>query len=119
VVQRPDFWIGTSWKMNKTLTQAQEFATALAAAEDRRDIRIQRFVIPPYTTMRHLLAYEPVWAIGAKGVPARTIIDRPASLERGTGLLKCWACEQLDFMRFLFLLENGGLAKNLSIVICQ
>ena len=24
-------WIGTSWKMNKTLAEAQSFATALAA----------------------------------------------------------------------------------------
>ncbi|WP_416799612.1 triose-phosphate isomerase [Ciceribacter azotifigens] len=45
-------WIGTSWKMNKTLKQAMDFASALASAEERRDPRIQRFVIPPFTSVR-------------------------------------------------------------------
>jgi len=54
MAQRANLWIGTSWKMNKTLAQAQEFATALAAAEESRDVRIQRFVIPPYTAMRQV-----------------------------------------------------------------
>lgn len=49
-----DFWIGTSWKMNKTLAEAQEFATALAAADSDRDPRIQRFVIPPFTAVRQV-----------------------------------------------------------------
>ena len=49
-------WIGTSWKMNKTLAEARAFAQALAAAPD--DPRLQRFVIPPFTAVRevkHLL----------------------------------------------------------------
>lgn len=50
----PDFWIGTSWKMNKTLAEAQAFATALAAADGTRDARIQRFVIPPFTAVREV-----------------------------------------------------------------
>lgn len=50
----PDIWIGTSWKMNKTLAEAQEFATALAAADASRDPRIQRFVIPPFTAVRQV-----------------------------------------------------------------
>jgi len=54
MVQRPNLWIGTSWKMNKMLAQAQEFATALATAEESCDSRIQRFVIPSYTTMRQV-----------------------------------------------------------------
>lgn len=49
-----DFWIGTSWKMNKTLEQAQIFANALAAADGTRDTRIQRFVIPPFTAVREV-----------------------------------------------------------------
>jgi len=49
-----DFWIGTSWKMNKTLAQAREFASALAAADEGRDSRIQRFVIPPFTVVREV-----------------------------------------------------------------
>lgn len=47
-------WIGTSWKMNKTLAEAQAFATVLAAADEARDPRIQRFVIPPFTCAREV-----------------------------------------------------------------
>ena len=49
-----DFWIGTSWKMKKTLAEAQAFATALAGADAARDPRIQRFVIPPFTAVRQV-----------------------------------------------------------------
>ncbi|WEF23528.1 triose-phosphate isomerase [Paracoccus sp. S3-43] len=49
-----DFWIGTSWKMNKTLDQARVFAEGLAAADGDRDPRIQRFVIPPFTAVRQV-----------------------------------------------------------------
>ena len=104
----PRFWIGTNWKMNKTLAEATAFACALKAADADRDPRIQRFVVPPFTTVREvktllatssvkvgaqqvleeevrgalgkltgdqkkatiLFAYEPVWAIGEKGIPA-------------------------------------------------
>lgn len=48
------FWVGTSWKMNKTLAEAEAFATALAGADDGRDDRIQRFVIPPFTAVRQV-----------------------------------------------------------------
>lgn len=47
-------WIGTSWKMNKTLAEAQAFARALAEADPARDPRIQRFVIPPFTAVRQV-----------------------------------------------------------------
>ncbi|MFZ7091981.1 triose-phosphate isomerase [Primorskyibacter sp. 2E233] len=50
----PNFWIGTSWKMNKTLAEAQDFASALAKADDARDPRFQRFVIPPFTAVREV-----------------------------------------------------------------
>ncbi len=49
-----DFWIGTSWKMNKTLPEALEFAEALAAADNTVDPRIQRFVVPPFTAARQI-----------------------------------------------------------------
>lgn len=48
------FWIGTSWKMNKVLAEAQAFASALAEADAGRDARIQRFVIPPFTAVREV-----------------------------------------------------------------
>jgi triosephosphate isomerase len=50
------FWIGTSWKMNKTLAEARAFAAALAATDADRDPRIQRFVIPPFTMVREVKA---------------------------------------------------------------
>ncbi|MGB3401099.1 MAG: triose-phosphate isomerase [Microcoleaceae cyanobacterium] len=50
----PTYWIGTSWKMNKTLAEGQGFARALAAADQDRDPRIQRFVVPPFTSIREI-----------------------------------------------------------------
>ena len=52
----PRYWIGTSWKMNKTLAEARAFAEALRVADALRDQRIQRFVIPPFTTVREVKA---------------------------------------------------------------
>lgn len=49
-------WIGTSWKMNKHLAEATAFAEALAASDDGRNPRIQRFVIPPFTLLREVAA---------------------------------------------------------------
>lgn len=47
-------WIGTSWKMNKTLAEARQFAEGLNAADPSRDPAIQRFVIPPFTAVREV-----------------------------------------------------------------
>ena len=46
------FWIGTSWKMNKTLAEAISFAEKMLASPD--DPRIQCFVIPPFTAIREV-----------------------------------------------------------------
>jgi L-erythrulose 1-phosphate isomerase len=46
------FWVGTSWKMNKTLAQALAFAQGLLDSRD--DPRIQCFVIPPFTAIREV-----------------------------------------------------------------
>lgn len=50
------FWIGTSWKMNKTLPEALAFAAGLAGSDAERDPRLQRFVIPPFTSARQVKA---------------------------------------------------------------
>ena len=50
------FWVGTSWKMNKTLAEAKVFAEGLKTADSGRDPRIQRFVIPPFTAVREVKA---------------------------------------------------------------
>lgn len=54
--ERPHLWVGTSWKMNKTLAEAIAFAAALKAADGAREPRIQRFVIPPFTAVREVKA---------------------------------------------------------------
>lgn len=53
---KPRYWVGTSWKMNKTLAEAQAFAEGLKEAEVRRDSRIQRFIVPPFTAVREVKA---------------------------------------------------------------
>ncbi|AUX79451.1 triose-phosphate isomerase [Sinorhizobium fredii] len=50
------FWIGTSWKMNKTLSEAEHFVRSLKDADATRDRRIQRFVIPAFTVLREVKA---------------------------------------------------------------
>jgi len=52
----PRYWIGTSWKMNKTLAEALSFAEALRDADALRDPEIQRFIIPPFTAVREVKA---------------------------------------------------------------
>lgn len=47
-------WVGTSWKMNKTLAEAMAFADGLAAADASRHERVQRFIIPPFTAVRQV-----------------------------------------------------------------
>ncbi|MER8500093.1 triose-phosphate isomerase [Mesorhizobium sp. M0904] len=48
------YWVGTSWKMNKTLAEAMAFAEALAKFVPGFDERIQPFVIPPFTAVREV-----------------------------------------------------------------
>jgi triosephosphate isomerase len=49
-------WVGTSWKMNKSRAEAQAFARALVEADGSRDLRVQRFVIPPFTALAEVCA---------------------------------------------------------------
>ncbi|RWK60845.1 MAG: triose-phosphate isomerase, partial [Mesorhizobium sp.] len=51
---RVAYWVGTSWKMNKTLAEATDFARALARFVPGFDDRIQPFVIPPFTAVREV-----------------------------------------------------------------
>ena len=53
---QPSLWIGTSWKMNKTLAEGLAFARVLAEADGAHDPRIQRFVVPPFTCVREVKA---------------------------------------------------------------
>ncbi|MFO1074712.1 MAG: triose-phosphate isomerase [Geminicoccaceae bacterium] len=49
-------WVGTSWKMNKTLAEGLAFAHALAEAAPKIDERLQPFVIPSFTAVREVKA---------------------------------------------------------------
>ncbi|MEI3851401.1 MULTISPECIES: triose-phosphate isomerase [Ensifer] len=53
-MKKSGLWVGTSWKMNKTLAEAMAFADGLVAADAMRDERVQRFVIPPFTAVRQV-----------------------------------------------------------------
>ncbi|MCX8502539.1 MAG: triose-phosphate isomerase [Alphaproteobacteria bacterium] len=53
-MKHPSFWIGTSWKMNKTLPDALEFADGLVESDAEHNARIQRFIIPPFTAARQV-----------------------------------------------------------------
>ncbi len=44
-------WVGTGWKMNKTLAQARDYAETLAAVEQERWAGIQPFILPPSTAL--------------------------------------------------------------------
>ena len=69
MTQPPNVWIGTSWKMNKTLAEARVFAEGLLA-DPQGDPRIQRFVIPPFTAVREVKAMltETTVKVGAQNM---------------------------------------------------
>ena len=54
MTDRKKLWIGTSWKMNKTLAEALSFADGLVQAEASDIHNIQRFIIPAFTTCREV-----------------------------------------------------------------
>ncbi|MDO6966924.1 triose-phosphate isomerase [Rhizobium alvei] len=49
-------WVGTSWKMNKVLSEALAYADGLKAADSRRHERVRRFIVPSYTVLREVKA---------------------------------------------------------------
>lgn len=60
-------WIGTSWKMHKTLAEARAFARGLSQQGPEG---IQRFVIPPFTAVREVKAMlaETTVKVGAQNM---------------------------------------------------
>jgi triosephosphate isomerase len=63
-------WVGTSFKMNKTVEEALAFAHRLAATDAERDTRVQRFVIPAFTAVREFkrLLAETSVKVGAQNM---------------------------------------------------
>lgn len=50
------FWIGTSWKMNKTRPEARAYAERLAGAAVAKNGTARLFVIPPFTAIADVAA---------------------------------------------------------------
>jgi L-erythrulose 1-phosphate isomerase len=48
-------WIGTSWKMNKLLAEAREFATVLKDSPVANSMSVRPFVIPPFPYIAELV----------------------------------------------------------------
>lgn len=46
---RATLWVGTSWKMNKTIGEAVDYATRLAA--EPLPAAVQTFILPPHTAL--------------------------------------------------------------------
>jgi triosephosphate isomerase len=57
VVDRDEVWVGTSWKMTKTLAEATAYAERLAAADLPPGVRV--FVLPPLTALATVRACLP------------------------------------------------------------
>jgi triosephosphate isomerase len=63
-------WLGTGWKMNKTLAEARAYADALRAAPDLDRLDVNLFVLPPFTALAAVcerLAGLPV-RVGAQNI---------------------------------------------------
>ncbi|WP_041322918.1 triose-phosphate isomerase [Saccharomonospora viridis] len=63
-------WMGTSWKMNKTLAQARDYTVRLVKELGDRDLTgVQPFIIPPFTalaTVREIAVDDPRVILGAQ-----------------------------------------------------
>lgn len=63
-------WIGTGWKMNKTLAEAERYALRLRQYVEERERGIKIFIVPPFTVLSRvcgLLAGSPV-RVGAQNM---------------------------------------------------
>jgi len=49
-----EYWIGTGWKMNKTLSESLDYVDRLTRGTEQLDRRISTFVIPPFTSVRQV-----------------------------------------------------------------
>lgn len=56
-MSEPVIWVGTGWKMNKTLAEARTYAEVLAAAE--LPPGVQFFILPPHTALAAVRAVLP------------------------------------------------------------
>lgn len=56
-MEQPLVWVGTSWKMNKTLTEAQAFVDGISSL--RPMVGVQPFVLPAHTALAAVREWLP------------------------------------------------------------
>lgn len=64
------FWVGTSWKMNKTLVEARDYCHVLHSADIFTDPRLQGFIIPPFTALAQVCQdlHDTPFRVGAQNM---------------------------------------------------
>ena len=65
-----EIWIGTNWKMNKTVGEAEAYSVTLREFLERKRTVLNIFIIPPYTALKRvcdLLKDSPV-KVGAQNM---------------------------------------------------
>lgn len=62
-----DLWIGTSWKMNKTRSEANDYVAALLAA-DPPPSGVAGFILPPHTVLAEVAGrlVGSAWSVGTQ-----------------------------------------------------
>nr|WP_318272761.1 triose-phosphate isomerase [Paracoccus saliphilus] len=127
-----DFWIGTSWKMNKPLVKACAFVQGLADAKAGRDPRIQRCVIPPFAACRMVKAVlndtparvgarnmhcdSPSWTTRVNGIPSHFgLWRRLAGRNHRRGAGRAGAAGSLSLQR---LGQPGQLPRGDGLPAC-
>ncbi len=100
-------WVGTSWKMNKTLAEASDYATRLAAAlADGAPTGVQPFIIPPataLTTVRAILGTDSPVELGIQNAHWADAgawtgeISVPQAADAGAALVEIGHSERREF----------------------
>ena len=98
-------WIGTGWKMTKSLAEARAFTDVLRTAEAKADPCITRFVIPPFPLLREVKAMlaETSILLGAQNMhwedagPWTGEVSAPMLLDCGVEIVELGHSERREF----------------------
>ncbi len=125
-------WVGTSWKMNKTLAEASDYATRLAAAlADGAPTGVQPFIIPPataLTTVRAILGSDSPVELGIQNAHWADAgawtgeISVPQAADAGATLVEIGHSERREFFaetdRTVNLKVKASLNHGLRPLLC-
>lgn len=125
-------WVGTSWKMNKTLAEARDYATRLAAAlSDGAPAGVQPFIIPPataITTVRDILGPDSPVVLGIQNAHWADAgawtgeISVPQAADAGARLVEIGHSERREFFaetdETVNLKVKATLAHGLRPLLC-